>query len=157
MPEDAIPWQALADTVLEDTFKPYFKNHEVVVSFVEAEEIKELNRLYRYNNEVTDVLSFNTIGSLSSDLEKFEDLTPDPEHDSEDSSLGDIVICLTKAQAQAEKRGCKLADEVAMLFVHGMLHLLGYDHATREEAEQMFGLQNEILAKYNYPVRIKCS
>lgn len=155
--EDSIPWRSLADTTLEDTFKPYFKNHEVVISLVEAEEIQELNRLYRNTNEVTDVLSFNTIGNLSSDLEKFTDLTPDPEQDAEDSSLGDIIICVSKAQAQAQQRGCKLLDEIAMLYVHGLLHLLGYDHASREEAEQMFGLQNEILAKHHFPVRIKCS
>lgn len=145
-----IPWEALADTVFEDSFKPYFKNHEVVVSLVEATEIQELNRLYRYKNEVTDVLSFNAIGNLSADLEKFTDLTTAPETDSEDSTLGDIIICVSKAEIQAKERSASIEQELALLYVHGLLHLLGYDHASKEEAEQMFELQNSILKKHGF-------
>lgn len=156
IPEDSIQWNLLADTVLEDSYKQYFKEHEIVVSFVEAEEIQELNRLYRYKNEATDVLSFNAIGNLCSDLEKFEDLANVGELEPEDCALGDIVICVPLAQAQAAERNCELKQEIVMLFVHGLLHLLGYDHVLREEAEQMFGLQNTVLEKHGYLVRISC-
>ncbi|GAB2687734.1 rRNA maturation RNase YbeY [Saccharopolyspora gloriosae] len=62
--------------------------------------------------------------------------------------LGDIVLCPAFAKDQARKAGHELIDELHLLTVHGVLHLLGYDHAEPEEEREMFGLQNRILADY---------
>ncbi|GAA3857818.1 rRNA maturation RNase YbeY [Saccharothrix violaceirubra] len=62
--------------------------------------------------------------------------------------LGDIVLCPDFAQDQAEKAGHELLDELHLLTVHGVLHLLGYDHAEPAEEREMFTLQNRILADF---------
>ncbi len=62
--------------------------------------------------------------------------------------LGDVVLCPAFAAAQARKAGHGLADELHLLTVHGVLHLLGYDHAEPEQEREMFGLQNALLADW---------
>ena len=62
--------------------------------------------------------------------------------------LGDVVLCPAFAAAQARKAGHGLADELALLTVHGVLHLLGYDHAEPEQEREMFGLQNRLLTQW---------
>lgn len=124
-----INWQGFADTTLQFTNKQEFSKHEIVLSFVEAEEIQELNKNYRHKDYVTDVLSFPTSSEF----------TTEP-------NLGDIVICVTKAQEQALEHGHELKLELIFLFIHGLLHLLGYDHENDEaKAKEMFSLQNQIL------------
>jgi probable rRNA maturation factor len=150
--QSTIPWASLADKVFQITFKPYFMNQEVVLSFCEPDEIQQLNSLYRNINQVTDVLSFNAIGNTSVDLFKFEDLVDKPDLDPEDAALGDVIICVQKAQLQAKEQNKALKDELAMLFVHGLLHLLGYDHETRDEALEMFKLQ-ELVLNHKFEVR----
>ena len=144
--ENLCDWNELAENVYQATFKPYLSSHEVVLSFCEPEEIKKLNSMYRNYNEVTDVLSFNSIGNLAEDLSKFEDLLEETESDSQDSCLGDVVICMSKTQQQAKLSGNDLKEDIMMLFVHGVLHLLGYDHGSEIEAKEMFGLQEKILS-----------
>lgn len=143
--ENDISWNALAEAIYTITFKPYFASQEIVVSFCEPEEIQRLNSMYRNINQVTDVLSFNAIGNLSGDLAKFEDLAEDEDEDPEDASIGDVVICVERAVEQAKEKGHSLKDELAFLFVHGVLHLLGYDHETLEEEIEMFNLQKKVL------------
>jgi probable rRNA maturation factor len=62
--------------------------------------------------------------------------------------LGDIVICPDFASAQAEKAGHPAINEMLLLTTHGILHLLGFDHAEPDEEKEMFGLQNQILADF---------
>jgi probable rRNA maturation factor len=62
--------------------------------------------------------------------------------------LGDLVLCHAVAERQAETAGHATADEVDLLTVHGILHLLGYDHAEPEEHREMFGLQARLLAEW---------
>jgi probable rRNA maturation factor len=62
--------------------------------------------------------------------------------------LGDIVLCPEFARAQARTAGHPLADELHLLTVHGVLHLLGYDHAEPEQEREMFGLQNRLLREW---------
>jgi probable rRNA maturation factor len=62
--------------------------------------------------------------------------------------LGDVVLCPSVAQAQAKQAGHSVADELRLLCTHGILHLLGYDHAEPEEHKEMFGLQDELLASW---------
>ena len=88
----------------------------------------------------TDVMSF-----------PMDELEPGGRPDSPEpgpSMLGDIVLCPSFAEEQAEKAGHPLAHELALLTVHGVLHLLGYDHAEPDEEKEMFGLQNRLLDEW---------
>lgn len=67
--------------------------------------------------------------------------------------LGDIVLCPPFAAEQAEKAGHPVAHELALLTVHGMLHLLGYDHAEPDEEKEMFALQNQLLTEWYEELR----
>lgn len=103
---------------------------EVSVSFVDNASIRVLNRQYRKIDRETDVLSFPA--------DEDEGLIP--------VVLGDIVLSLEKAQAQAIEYGHSFERETSFLTVHSLLHLLGYDHETGEEDEkEMFTKQKEIM------------
>ncbi len=106
---------------------------EISVTFVEAEEIRELNRDYRDNDKVTDVLSFP----------QFDDLNDIP--DFGEICLGDVVICKERAQEQAEEFGHSFEREIIYLFTHSILHLLGYDHMEEEEKQEMRGREEEVM------------
>lgn len=67
--------------------------------------------------------------------------------------LGDVVLCPQVAQAQADAAGHGLLDELVMLTTHGMLHLLGFDHAEPDEEREMFGLQRDILVGFSLQER----
>jgi probable rRNA maturation factor len=88
----------------------------VTVAFVSDRTISELNRMWRHKRGPTDVLSFPAAP------ESFEEL--------EGCSLGDVVISVERAAAQAKDNGLKLDAELAQLILHGLLHLCGYDHET---------------------------
>ena len=117
---------------------------QVSVSIVSPEEIRELNRTNRQVDSVTDVLSFPTIdaGRKVIDVDEF---ASDVDPETGLLNLGDIVICLERAKEQAESYGHSLKRELAFLSLHGMLHLLGYDHMNEQDEEQMFSLQTVIL------------
>ena len=109
---------------------------EVSVSFVSNNEIKNLNKIYRNKDAVTDVLSFP--------------LSDDGRYDINNETgmclLGDVVISLQTAMSQAEMYGHSLEREIGFLTVHSMLHLLGYDHETSPLDETiMMEKQEEIL------------
>ncbi|MFD1422952.1 rRNA maturation RNase YbeY [Laceyella tengchongensis] len=110
---------------------------EVSVTIVDNERIHQLNKEYRDVDRPTDVLSFPL-------WEPDEEWVIDEEE--ERVALGDIVISLPKAKEQAEAYGHSLDREVGFLAVHGFLHLLGYDHETKEEEKEMFAKQEEILS-----------
>ena len=111
----------------------------VSVSFVDNTFIHQLNRDYRKIDRPTDVISF-----------AFLDGESDREAQLNGGGivcLGDIYISIDKAKEQAEEYGHSLNRELSFLFVHGLLHLLGYDHMTPEDEKVMFALQDEILPK----------
>lgn len=110
---------------------------EVSVTLVDNVRIRELNAEFREIDRETDVLSF-PLG----DNEGFE---ADPDTDA--ILLGDIVISLEKAAAQAEEYGHSFRREVAFLITHSLFHLLGYDHMTPEEETEMFAKQEKVLEK----------
>ena len=110
---------------------------EVSVTFTDNEGIRVLNKTYRQIDRETDVLSFPMI-----DFDGGEE----PPTDDETVVLGDIVLSLEKARAQAEEFGHSFEREVAFLTVHSMLHLLGYDHVNSDEEDaEMRRRQREIL------------
>ncbi|MET3920676.1 rRNA maturation RNase YbeY [Arthrobacter sp. UYEF20] len=78
-----------------------------------------------------------------------DELTPGtPDKPTPQGMLGDIAICPQVAQIQAKDAGHSTQDEMLLLTTHGILHLLGYDHAEPEEKEEMFGLQRELLSAF---------
>lgn len=118
----------IAETILND----YYEDApDFTLTFVEPERIQELNHNFRNVDSVTDVLSFESDGEI------------DPETGRE--YLGDIVICVKQAETQAEQSGHSLENEIALLEIHGLLHLLGYDHTTEEQREEMWKYQNDYL------------
>ncbi len=114
------------------------KNIELSINLVGEDRIKALNKKYLGKNRVTDVLSFPINGKVSK-----------KPVDNGIIALGDIFICLPVAKRSALKEGTSLGSKLALLTVHGLLHLMGYDHEkSRKEAEKMFKLQEEILKKW---------
>lgn len=97
---------------------------EVAVTFVDNEQIREINKEFRKIDKPTDVLSFP--------LE-------------EEDALGDIIISIPKAREQAQEYNHTFHREMGFLAVHGFLHLLGYDHETAEQEKEMFTRQEQIL------------
>lgn len=109
------------------------KDIEVSVTFVDMEEMRELNHLYRDMDKVTDVLSFP----------QFENAEEIPKNGP--IILGDVVICTEEALLQADDLGHSPSRELVYLFTHSMFHLLGYDHETGEEKELMRRCEEGIM------------
>lgn len=105
------------------------------IIIVDKDTIQKLNREYRNKDSVTDVISF----ALEDD---------DTFIKTDLRVLGDIYICLDRAKEQASEYGHSLLRELSFLSVHGLLHLLGYDHQTKEDESVMFDLQEMILNEY---------
>ena len=122
---------------------------EVSVSFVGEDEIRELNKEYRNNDNVTDVLSFPAVENPDRGVINVEEHAADLNPETWLFNLGDLIICLPRAKAQAKEYGHSLKREVAFLALHSLLHLLGYDHMIPEDEQQMTALQTEILDKLN--------
>lgn len=110
---------------------------ELSVNFVDDQSIKELNRNYRQQNKVTDVISFAMQELVEGEVGIIGENIP--------LTLGDIVISFDQAIAQAKEYEHSLERELGFLTVHGLLHLLGYDHMNEEEEKVMFKKQNELL------------
>ena len=111
------------------------ENVEFNVIFVDSSTIQKINKEYRNIDRVTDVISF----ALEDDEDiKFEF----------GRLLGDIYICTDRMKEQAKEYGHSLMREQGFLTVHGLLHLLGYDHMTKEDEEVMFKKQELILDGY---------
>jgi len=131
---------------IEDAMKRTLLHQEIGVeceisfSFVNAEEIKNLNANYRGKNAVTDVLSFPMHEDFLYDrVMILKDYPRLP------LLLGDVVICIQQAMAQAEEYGNTLTRELCYLSVHSVLHLLGYDHMEDNEKSVMRSIEKEIM------------
>lgn len=109
----------------------------VSVTLVDKDLIHQINRDYRNIDRETDVISFAFL-----DGEDRESIFSKEE----DVVFGDIYICVPVAERQAIEYGHPIERELKFLFVHGLLHLIGYDHMTKEEEEVMFPLQEKILS-----------
>ncbi|MDI4646617.1 rRNA maturation RNase YbeY [Cohnella hashimotonis] len=141
----------------------------VTLTLTDNEGIRELNRTYRNLDKATDVLSFPMRQQGAEEFEilyedDYETATVDISNGDEDDGmsadeelqagagrieelLGDIVISVPRMHEQAVEYGHSAERELGFLFVHGFLHLLGYDHGTEEEEREMFAKQEAILAK----------
>lgn len=114
--------------------KENVKNAECNIVFVTNEKIHEINYQYRGIDRPTDVISF-----ALEDNQDFE---------MKIRILGDIYISVEKAKEQAEAYGHSFRREISFLAVHGILHLLGYDHMEKEDEKIMFAKQEEVLNQY---------
>ncbi len=122
-----------AAAVLEE--EGYDDEAEVSIVFVDNPRIQALNKQYRGVDSPTDVLSFS--------MQEGENIP------GEDSLLGDVIISLETAVHQAEEFGHSVDREVAYLAVHGVLHLLGYDHMKEPDRKQMREKEEAIMQKIN--------
>lgn len=111
---------------------------ELCIKAVDEDTIAELNEQWMEKEGPTDVLAF-----------PMDELRPGlVDEDPEEGVLGDLVLCPAIAERQGATAGHGTVAEIELLTVHGILHLLGYDHAEPEEHREMFGLQDEILAEW---------
>lgn len=114
---------------------------ELCIKAVDEATIAELNERWMDKEGPTDVLAF-----------PMDELRPGlVDEDPEEGVLGDLVLCPEVAARQAATAGHSEAAEIELLTVHGILHLLGYDHAEPEEHREMFGLQDQILGEWRAP------
>ncbi len=145
---------------------------EVDVSFVDDEEIERLNAAYRGVQAPTDVLSFpmedpDELVAYEGDCAELTECPDLPNiipadefdvwdgQDASDASdcrlLGDVVISLPRAMEQAAEYGHSLTREVCYLTVHGVLHLVGYDHEVEEDASRMRGIEESVMCRIGLP------
>ena len=111
---------------------------ELCIKLVDEATIAELNARWMGKEGPTDVLAF-----------PMDELRPGMvDEDPEEGVLGDLVLCPTVAERQGAEAGHGTVAEIELLTVHGILHLLGYDHAEPEEHKEMFGLQDRLLAEW---------
>ncbi len=137
VPKDIMPSTKDLKHWAKAALKYLKKNAELNIRIVDTEEITELNSEYRKKNKPTNVLSFPF------DMpEEVED---------ELAFLGDIIICAEVVNNEASEQHKSLAAHWAHMVVHGILHLLGYDHETEEDAEIMEPQEIAILATLGFP------
>lgn len=131
-PVDVARWVALAEAVLA---AEGVTRGELTLAFVHEDDMAELNQEHMGENYATDVLSFPIDADLALG-------GPDPrDPDGEPILLGDVVVCPTVAAANAPAHAGTVDDELALLVVHGVLHVLGHDHATPDDTVRMRALE----------------
>ncbi len=108
----------------------YLTNKDIELILTTDEEIQKLNKQFRNKDKPTDVLSF-------------------PLEDAPNTPLGSIVISIDTAKKQAQKHSHSVEEEIKLLFIHGLLHLLGYDHEI--DNGEMREKEKEIIKKFNLP------
>ena len=114
---------------------------ELCIKAVDEATIALLNEQWMEKEGPTDVLAF-----------PMDELRPGLlDEEPVEGVLGDLVLCPAVAERQGETAGHGTLDEIELLTVHGILHLLGYDHAEPEEHEEMFGLQDRLLEEWRAP------
>lgn len=111
---------------------------EIGVTVTDADEIRQLNRDYRGNDSVTDVLSFPQYDDM-------DELAEDLVSGEVSVLIGDVVICYDRVLSQAEEFGTGVTREFVYLFTHSILHLMGYDHMEEEERAEMRAREEQIL------------
>ena len=133
---DAAEFAALADHVLR--VMHVNPRAELSILFIDPEPMAELHERWLDLPGPTDVMSF-----------PMDELRPGtPDHEPPAGTLGDIVVCPQVAAKQALQAGHSAVEEMLLLTTHGILHLLGYDHAEPQEKEEMFALQRTLLLTF---------
>lgn len=155
-------WMALLEQLLQHAGEMEGIDIGIVsLTLTDEAGIRALNKQFRNLDKPTDVLSFPMRELIGDEppvyaedeyeaLEGEDDAWTDEPDDAGDpfsELLGDIVISVPRAESQAEEYGHSVERELGFLFVHGFLHLLGYDHDEEEKERAMFARQEEVLAK----------
>ena len=136
IPVDEVALQRLSQYALD--YLHVHPDAELAILLVDEGAMEQLHLQWMDEPGPTDVLSF-----------PMDELRPGTEESMTPAGLlGDIVICPQVAVAQAETAGHSSLDEMLLLTTHGILHLLGFDHAEPDEEKEMFGIQREILAGF---------
>jgi probable rRNA maturation factor len=125
-----------AQTVLEELSED--KDADVTIAIEDDEQLRSLNEQFLGINTPTDVLSFPS-----------DEVDPD----SGNLYLGDIIISLPRAAQQAQIAGHPVINEMQLLVIHGMLHLLGFDHITSELKDEMWAKQANFLEKLGVEIK----
>ena len=131
----ALPYQKDFEAWVTTALRNQKPNAEVTIRIVGNEESQQLNHKYRNKNKPTNVLSFPCELPPGIDL----------------PILGDLVMCAPVVEAEATKQNKVLHAHWAHLTIHGILHLLGYDHEIDNEAEIMENLETELMEQLGYP------
>lgn len=124
-----VSFASMALRILAKDHRLQFELASLTLVFVSKSSIRKINQQYRNKDKPTDVLSFSA-----------------------DEGLGELVLCYEVIQAYAKEHGVRTQDELTYVVLHGILHLLGYDHeGSKKKADQMFQLQDKLynrLAKH---------
>lgn len=147
---DVMRWVRLARMVLDQERIP--EDTELSVIFVDEQAMTDLNERFLGGEGPTDVLAFPMDEDVSPGGRQPDQGGRGPGSPAEPGEvpnvLGDVVVCPQVAKVQANGGAGSLDDEVALLVVHGVLHLLNYDHAEEQETEAMRKREGELLAKF---------
>lgn len=150
--ELGLDYKEIADKVINAALDyeecPY--EAEISLTLVNNESIHKINKEFRQIDRPTDVLSFPMIEyKAPGEFDFLEECDDCFNPESGELMLGDIIISLDKVEEQAANYGHSLLREYAFLIAHSMLHLMGYDHMTEDEAKIMEAKQTEILESIN--------
>lgn len=150
---DPMRWAALATAVLSD--EGVRGNTELSLLFVGEDDIAELNEQFMGSGGPTDVLSFPIDAAELEPVPPTGRSTVAPDRAPPDPGdapllLGDVVVCPAVAARQAPEHAGSLDDELALLVVHGILHVLGYDHAEAAEGERMRARELALLEAHHW-------
>jgi probable rRNA maturation factor len=147
---DVLRWVSLARLVLEEEKVP--EDAEMSVIFVDEQAMTDLNERFLGGTGPTDVLAFPMDDDVSPGGRQPDQGGRGPgspsEADDPPMIVGDVVVCPRVADRQAPAHDATLDDELALLVVHGVLHLLSYDHAEDQESEAMRARERELLARF---------
>ena len=126
--DNEVEFVEILQGVLNDLDK---SDSELLLRFVDKNEIQQLNKTYRHQDKTTNVLSFPSDLPIEID----------------EAILGDVIICIDVVTQEAQKQNKSFNDHLLHMAIHGTLHLLGYDHIDEKEALIMEGLEVKILEK----------
>ena len=119
----------LVKKIVNKFLKHYrLERKEVSIAFVSENTIRRLNKKYRHQDKITDILSF-----------------PD-----DDKNLGEVIICYTAVKRQAKRYSDSIKEELAFILIHGLLHLIGHEDKTAKGREEMEGLGQELTRFFGY-------
>lgn len=127
-------WTECVESLLKQTLLDKHTGREILIRIVDSEEMRALNAQWRNKDRATNVLAFPF------DVEVSATHIP----------LGDIVICAPIVATEAREQGKPFVDRMAHMFVHGLLHLLGYDHQTDLQAAEMENIERKALSRLGY-------
>jgi probable rRNA maturation factor len=150
VPVDVLRWVRLARMVLDEEQVP--GGAELSLIFVDERAMADLNERFLGGTGPTDVLAFPMDDDVVPPGRQPDQGGRGPGSPSEPGEppamIGDVVVCPTYARREAESRRRTLDDELALLVVHGVLHLLSYDHAEEQESEAMQRRERELLERF---------